>query len=263
MTLTAVQDPPSQRLGAVRSAHRRRELATVRVLEHLEGSVAGLSAGEAKQAVARCRARKLVLPTGAWTAPSDASRCRGWMGLLVVEGLLSRTVEIDGLRAQELLGPGDVLRPWEDCGAAGSIGAATSWTVLDRAAVALLDEPFAAAAAPWPAVATSLVSAAVRRSQTRAILHAVIRARQAETRLMMLFWHLADRWGRVCPDGVIVPLALTHARVAELVCLRRPTVSMALTKLRDAGRLQRRDDGTWRLGQADPPSVADQHRRAA
>ena len=30
----------------------------------------------------------------------------------------------------------------------------------------------------------------------------------------MLLWYLAERWGRVTPDGVIVPLRLTHETLA-------------------------------------------------
>lgn len=240
--------PPGGRLAAVPPpAIDRRARPCVRVLEHLDGCLAGLSRAEAELASARCRAPKVVLSVGAWAPPRDRAECRGWIGLLVLDGLLTRTVEVNGLRAQELLGPGDILRPWDGDGGDGSLPAAVSWSVLDRASVALLDEHFAAAAARWPAVVTSLVAAAVQRRQMGTNLLATVRARRADTRLLLLFWHLADRWGRVGPDGVLVALRLTHGRLAELVCLRRPTVSMALARLRDAGHLERRADGFWLL----------------
>jgi hypothetical protein len=47
----------------------------------------------------------------------------------------------------------------------------------------------------------------------------------------MLFWHLAERWGRVRPEGVILPLGLTHSVLADLVAARRPTVTTSLTEL--------------------------------
>ena len=57
------------------------------------------------------------------------------------------------------------------------------------------------------------------------------RLTRVERRLKALFWHLAERWGRVSGDGVIVPLALTHRILGQLVGARRPTVSTALSEL--------------------------------
>jgi DNA-binding IclR family transcriptional regulator len=54
-------------------------------------------------------------------------------------------------------------------------------------------------------------------------------------------------------DGITIPLALTHACLADLVCLRRPTVTAALVRLREAGHLQRRADGSWRLAEDSLP----------
>jgi hypothetical protein len=69
-----------------------------------------------------------------------------------------------------------------------------------------------------------------------------------------LFWHLAERWGRVTGDGVIVPLALTHRILGQLVGARRPTVSTALSELAERGELVRRPDGSWLL-RGDPPDA--------
>lgn len=256
-SLAASSDLSPQRARAVAARPPgvvRRGRPSVCVLEHLDGCLSGLSKAEARLAVARCRAPKVVLSAGAWAAPTGAAGRGDWIGLLVLQGLLTRTVEINGLRAQELLGPGDILRPWDESGVAGSLAVKVSWNVLDRASVAVLDGQFATTAARWPSVVSSLISSAVHRSHTGAILLAAVRARRAETRLLLLFWHLADRWGRVGPDGVVIPLKLTHGRLAELVCLRRPTVSAALARLRDAGTLARRPDDFWVL---DASSLQD------
>jgi hypothetical protein len=226
------------------------------VLDHLEQALAGVRPAEAEMARNRCIAPRIVLGTGTWQPPADAEACRKWMGLLVLDGLLTRTVSVEGLRAQELLGPGDVLRPWDDDSTSRSVEISTSWKVLERASVALLDGRFAATSARWPAVASALVGAAVRRSQNRAILLAIARARSAETRLLLLFWHLADRWGRVGPDGIHIPVQLTHARHSELVCLRRASGSAALARLRAAGRLRRTGEGTWVLNPDAVPGGA-------
>jgi hypothetical protein len=53
---------------------------------------------------------------------------------------------------------------------------------------------------------------------------------------------------------VIVPLALTHRILGQLVGARRPTVSTALSELADRGELVRRPDGSWLL-RGDPPDA--------
>jgi CRP/FNR family transcriptional regulator, cyclic AMP receptor protein len=65
--------------------------------------------------------------------------------------------------------------------------------------------------------------------------------------LLTLFWHLAERWGRVTPDGVLLPLTLSHRMLGQLVGARRPTVSTALGALTRAGEVSRALDGTWLL----------------
>ena len=62
----------------------------------------------------------------------------------------------------------------------------------------------------------------------------------------MLFWHLADRWGRVGPDTISVPLPLTHDTLAKLVGAARPSVTTALGSLSDR-ELLHRHSGVWRL----------------
>ena len=53
--------------------------------------------------------------TGSWREPEHdtTERARGGYGLLIVEGLLLRRVGVGGRYAAELLGPGDLLRPWQ------------------------------------------------------------------------------------------------------------------------------------------------------
>ena len=80
---------------------------------------------------------------------------------------------------------------------------------------------------------------------------AIVHQARVDTRLHMLFWHLAGRWGRVRSDGVVVPLRLTHTTLAELVAARRPTVTSALTDLARRGVIRPVENG-WLLS-GDPP----------
>ncbi len=78
---------------------------------------------------------------------------------------------------------------------------------------------------------------------------------------MLILWHLAERWGRVHPDGIVVPLPLFHQRLADLVGAHRPAVTTALGGLTDAGSLTRRENGNWVL-HGEPPRELRHHRLA-
>ena len=86
-----------------------------------------------------------------------------------------------------------------------------------------------------------------------------------DKRLETMLWHLAERWGRVGTDGVILPLRFSHEFLARLVGVRRPSVTTAVTRLRQEGLVERRPDGSWLLHgspPAEPAAVRRPHRRA-
>jgi CRP/FNR family cyclic AMP-dependent transcriptional regulator len=63
----------------------------------------------------RCVARAPNVRRGRWNQPvADLS---DGIGLLVLEGLLLRRVSVDGRSGGELLGRGDVVRPWPEAAA--------------------------------------------------------------------------------------------------------------------------------------------------
>jgi CRP-like cAMP-binding protein len=171
---------------------------------------------------------------------------RDGLGLLVLDGLLLRRVGLDGRFGGELLGRGDLLRPWQTEDGLTSIPQTSGWQVLRRARLAALDLDFARRMAPYPEIHGQLLARAVRRSRYLAVGIAIMNQPRVETRLHMLLWHLADRWGRVRPDGVLVPLKLTHLILSELVGARRPTVSAALGAIQRDGRISRNGAG-WML----------------
>jgi CRP-like cAMP-binding protein len=65
-----------------------------------------------------------------------------------------------------------------------------------------------------------------------------------DDRLLALMWMIAERTGIVRPDGIFVPLAVTHETLACMIGAQRPTISLALTRLRTDGVL-RADTGGW------------------
>lgn len=73
-----------------------------------------------------------------------------------------------------------------------------------------------------------------------------------EERLLILLWHLAERWGEPVKEGIRIPIGLPHRLLAELVGARRPSVTTALTSLQEEGRLTSAANGCWVL-LGDPP----------
>jgi CRP-like cAMP-binding protein len=165
--------------------------------------------------------------------------------MLVLDGLVVRELEVGGMRCCELLGPGDLLRPWDEDDGSATLESVAGWRVLEPMRLALLDDGFARRACRWPAVTSELMQRTLRRSRSLSILLALTQARRADVRLRTLFWHLADRWGRVTPAGVIIPLNLTHSVIAQLTGLRRPSVSISLGELERAGEIVRLSKDSW------------------
>jgi hypothetical protein len=119
--------------------------------------------------------------------------------------------------------------------------------MLSPLTFAVLDRRFAAAMTHYPEVTAALLDRVSERSLRLATTQAISQLTGVDRRLKALLWHLAERWGRVSSDGVIVPLALTHRILGQLVGARRPTVSSALAELVTCGELTRRPDGSWLL----------------
>jgi CRP-like cAMP-binding protein len=109
--------------------------------------------------------------------------------------------------------------------------------------MAVLDGRFVTAATRWPTVIEEITERAVRRSHALGLQLALGQVPRIEGRLLLLFWRLSERWGRVTPEGILVPLRLTHETLAALVSARRPSVTSALGRLAESGLVERRDGG--------------------
>lgn len=221
----------------------------VYVLDHDAGLRSVLPASER----ARCRqhavAAVLELPSGDWQPdPTDAASAD--LGLLVLEGLLIRDVAVSDARCGELVGPGTLLRPEDDRGGEAPMRHEVSWRVVEPARLAVLDRRFLRVAAHWPALVTALVARATERAQNLGVMMSIHSLKRVDTRLLAFFWHLADRFGKVTADGVLVPLALTHRQLALLVGAQRPSVTSALGTLAERDLLRRDERGSWLLSVA-------------
>jgi CRP/FNR family cyclic AMP-dependent transcriptional regulator len=209
----------------------------------------GLLLSEDRFAVAHRELRVAVhvLEVGPWEVEKLSGTSPDHLGLLVLDGVLAREVLVSDTVSTELLGPGDVLRPWHLHAAASLLRYSIRWNVLSRSRIALLDRRFAVQLAAFPEVNAAVIDRVNERALRLAVTQAVSQLNRVDRRLLAFFWHFAERWGRMTADGVALPMTLSHRMLGQLVGARRPTVSTALSELTKSGELRRRDDGTWLL----------------
>jgi CRP-like cAMP-binding protein len=179
------------------------------------------------------------------------------LGLLVIEGLLIRSVQVAERRCGELVGPGSIVRPWDHFGEYAPMPFEVSWRVIEPVELALLDLQLVRLGARWPQLVHGIMRRAVERSHGLALDVAIHSLQHIELRLLVLFWHLADRFGRVTSEGTIVPLRLSHNDIAELIGGQRPSVSVRLSELAKRGVLARRPDRSWVLLGEPPAELRD------
>ena len=208
----------------------------------------GFAAGIPSTDMALAR-RVLVLPRldvdpGAWTLPPPVDH--GGALALLVDGLVGRHVGLGGRVATQLLGPGDVFDPWAPPGDE-LLPRAVRWSAFAPATVVLLDGRFATAAQRWPALSRTAQARLAALGDRLAIHLAICQLPRVEQRVLALMWHLAERFGRVASEGVVLDVKLTHRLIGELVGAQRPTVSLAVAALLEEGQLLRRASGALAL----------------
>ena len=223
-------------------------MAVARVLDEDPDLGDRLTTEDRAHAAEAAVARVETLDVGVWSEPEDPGRYRDGYGLLVLDGVLARRVHLDRFECTELLGQGDLLRPWTFEGeTVASIPSRVKWTVIEPVRLAALDRRFAAATARWPELTAALMDRIVKRARWLAFQLAVGHLVRVDMRLLVILWHYADRWGRMTPDGAHLAMPLTHGVLAGIVGARRPSVTTALGRLQQDGLIERRDDGSWLL----------------
>jgi CRP/FNR family cyclic AMP-dependent transcriptional regulator len=182
-----------------------------------------------------------------WDVHGLAGMSADHIGLLVLDGVIAREVLVSDTVSTELLGPGDVVRPWRLQDGSNLLRHEIRWNVLSRSRIALLDRRFGVQLGGFPEVNAAIIDRVNERALRLAVTQAISQLNRVDRRLLALFWHLAERWGRMTPEGVAVPMTLSHRMLGQLIGARRPTVSTALGELAREHEVTRRDDGTWLL----------------
>lgn len=221
-----------------------------------------LDEGELERARREALARVQQLSCGDWDVGAAREADVHHRGFLIIDGLLSRDVDVLGRRCVELLGHGDVMRPWRWDDEGSHVQAEVGWQVLEVTRLAVLDHGLVVRIVPWPQLGLELFNRGTRRAHHLAVALAIAHHQRIDDRLLLTLWHLAERWGRVHPDGIVLPLPLGHQRLADLVGAHRPTVTTAIGDLTRAGVLSRRDSGEWVL-HGSPPEQLRHHRLVA
>jgi CRP/FNR family transcriptional regulator, cyclic AMP receptor protein len=227
---------------------------SIQLLEADPELARGLDPRRVREMSPRLLARAVDIPRGPWNPSRTLMGGSNPIGLLVINGLLVREATVGDHPSAELLGPGDLLRAWEDRDAEVLLPRSLRWSALTNARVAVIDHALAVRAAQWPEIFAQLVERAARRAERLVIMQAIGHLTRVDDRLLALLWCLAERWGRVVPDGVLVNLRLPHRTLAGMVGARRPSVTTALGQLIARGDIERRTDGGWILhGQPPEP----------
>jgi CRP-like cAMP-binding protein len=95
----------------------------------------------------------------------------------------------------------------------------------------------------------ALFARAIARSRSMLLYLAIGQLVGVEMRLLVLLWHIAERWAEHdasgAGDGCVVPVHLTHQLLASLISAQRPTVTSALAQLTERRLISRNDEGRF------------------
>jgi CRP-like cAMP-binding protein len=216
--------------------------ATVRLLE-VEPDLGSSLSAEERDLAARVAVPVRTVPSGDVDVDALLEEA-GAFAAIVLDGMLLRRVLIGEQSALRLIGPGDVI------GLRGS--AASSLLVQDghrataRTQLALLDDHAMLMIERFPPLVIGLHRKMADQQERLATQLVICQLPRVEDRVLAMMWLLAESWGRVTTSGTILPLAMTHDALGELIGAKRPTVTLALRELGQRGALVRQDRG-WLL----------------
>lgn len=241
---------------------RERTYGTIAILDWDPDLAEELTDSQRELARRQVLAEVIRYPAGAWEVGPDDFEGAASLGVLVLEGLLAREVTVGDFTCAELLGPGDVIQPWLRIGAEQSVATEVDWDVVEPLTVAVLDRRFCVLAARWPEIQAAIARRLMLRTHWLAFHLAVCGLRRVDDRLLSVLWHFADRWGTVTPEGVRLDVRLTHETLAAVTGARRPSVTTALGRLAEEGRLHSLPRSRWLLLGGPSAELALIHARA-
>jgi hypothetical protein len=212
-------------------------LTSARLLDLDPDLGTALDAQRYAAARAALHAQVLSVPSGEWAWAESLPAPERVIALAIGSGVLARRARVHTGTAFDLLGPGDVIRPWS--GGRDpylAIDVQVSWHVLVPAQLAIVDHDLIRRALPWPEIMAAILDRAITHTRELAFRQAASGHARIEDRLWLVLWQIAERFGRRTRDGVVIALpGLTHATLAGLVAATRSSVTKALGDLRARG----------------------------
>jgi CRP-like cAMP-binding protein len=185
----------------------------------------------------------------------------GAFGAVVLEGMLLQTLRLGNHSGLRLLGPSDALSITQAPRSILVIESTCRATVPTR--LALLEREMLMAVRRWPQIAAGLHAHTGEQSERLMTQLMICQLPRVDERILALMWLLAESWGQVTPAGTFVPINLTHSALGGLIGARRPTVTLALGNLANAGMLRRQERGWLLQGSPDQLASAGAAHRAA
>jgi hypothetical protein len=227
----------------------------VRILDLDPDLGQGIDEAEWKLASRECLGDLVRMHRGPSRLPSGHHQIRDWFAFVIMKGLVCREIALRDHHMVELLGPGDVLQLPVAAGRP-ALGGPVRLTAIDEAVLIALGGTFVGAAARWPSLLQAVMERIEVQRELLAVQAVIGHLPLAEHRALLMLSHLANRWGRVTPGGVLLPLPLTHQLIGKLIAARRSTVTLALSPLEADGSLVRLEDGSWLLTDLADAKVA-------
>ena len=169
------------------------------------------------------------------------------LGLLVLDGVVGCDVVLEDVISTELVGAGDILRPWSVDGPERMLAADEAWMVLADCRVG---HPRPASGSSAGTLSGNLCRARRAPRSPRPTARPNAGDRPAHPRRSPSPGHLPSprrTLGTHDPRRGLIPLNISHRLLGQLIGARRPTVSTAVSELARQGCIERRPDGGWIL----------------
>jgi CRP-like cAMP-binding protein len=154
-------------------------------------------------------------------------------------------------RTVTLLEEGDVLLPASPPWA--SVGPRVRGRALERSEVLLVDQTRFDEWLTDARIAANLVRVLAAQIADRELAVAIALEPRVERRLLLKLRQLAERFGRVTPQGVRLDLRLTHQQLADMVGAVRESITIALGKLVQNEEITIERRTIWIHTPDDPP----------
>jgi CRP/FNR family transcriptional regulator, cyclic AMP receptor protein len=240
----------------VSSLRKLRHGTEALVLQADPGLASEVVASERSRAIEASRAPVRVFSPGEWVFAPAPDRLS--LGALVLMGMLVLRVEFGECSHLEVLGQGDVINPWL-LGSETTLQEQISVHVMQSGAVALLDGSFAVRMRPWPEVFAALMRRQVMRTRRMVLQASILSRPRVDERLELMLWRLADQFGSMTREGLLVRLPFTHLELAEMIAARRSTVTLAVGRLLAEDRIRRPARNQWLLPRQELTRLAAIH----